>query len=446
MTTSIPKLGALAAVALLASCGIGDPILEGERIGVRDVLQEGDVALEAAPASATPGLRAVPLALPPARTLGEWTHLGGGPNHQAPHATLSRSPQLAWSTGIGKGDSRKARITADPVAKDGRIFTLDAHATVSAVSTSGKILWQRDLTPRNDRQGDASGGGLAVSGSTLFVTTGFGEMTALDTASGAIRWVQETDAPVAGAPTVFGNLVYLVGRNNRALAVRTDTGRIEWDLPGTPTASVTTTGASPAVNPRVAIFPFGSAEAVATLRQGGIRVWSATAAGKRRGNAYAGFTDITGAPVIVGQRVYVSNPSGRTVALNLTSGERIWTATEGTLSPVLPVGSAVFLVSDQGQLVRLSAEDGTVTWAADLPNYTKDKPQRRKAVFAHYGPILAGGLLRVASDDGILRSFDPISGALVTSTDIPGGATTNPLVIGNTLYLVSERGQLQAYR
>ena len=33
-------------------------------------------------------------------------------------------PQLAWSANIGAGDSRKQRITADPVVANGRVFTL----------------------------------------------------------------------------------------------------------------------------------------------------------------------------------------------------------------------------------------------------------------------------------------------------------------------------------
>ena len=52
----------------------------------------------------------------------------------------------------------------------------------------------------------------------------------------------------------------------------------------------------------------------------------------------------------------------------------------------------------------------------------------------------------VASNDGMLRSFDPVNGALAGSVEIPGGATTAPVVAGGTLYLVSRKGQLHAFR
>lgn len=52
----------------------------------------------------------------------------------------------------------------------------------------------------------------------------------------------------------------------------------------------------------------------------------------------------------------------------------------------------------------------------------------------------------VASNDGVLRSFDPVSGGLTGTTQIPGGATTAPVVAGGTLYVVSTKGQLHAFR
>ncbi|MEO0380029.1 MAG: PQQ-binding-like beta-propeller repeat protein, partial [Pseudomonadota bacterium] len=81
-----------------------------------------------------------------------------------------------------------------------------------------------------------------------------------------------------------------------------------------------------------------------------------------------------------------------------------------------------------------------------LPNFVSDRPGRQVEVFAHHGPILAGGRLIVASSDGLLRSFDPASGSLTGTAEIPSGATTAPVVAGQTLYLVTRKGQLVAYR
>ena len=113
---------------------------------------------------------------------------------------------------------------------------------------------------------------------------------------------------------------------------------------------------------------------------------------------------------------------------------------------IQPHAHIVDRIADDQCLMRLSAEDGTKIWGEELPFFTKDRPRRQAEIFAHHGPIIAGGNLIVASSDGQLRLFDPASGALRRSVSMPGGATTNPVVAGRTLYVVTTKGQLAAFR
>jgi outer membrane protein assembly factor BamB len=458
----LPTLAALAAALALAACGPRERPLEGERLDLRalgtpavDAPLDASAAAEAAavPAGAPPRRspdapenRALPISLPAPVVNEEWTHRNGGPAHRGPHAALSAAPQRIWAVPIGAGNSRRGRITADPVVAGGRIFTLDAAATVSAVSTAGQILWQRDLTPASDRAEDASGGGLAYGGGRLFVTSGFGSLTALDPATGALLWTQRLDAAATGAPAVAGDLVYVTARDSRAWAVRADTGRIAWQLEATPSPSGLLAGAGPAVTDRMVILPFGSGELVAALRDGGARVWGAAVAGQRRGRAYATIADISGDPVVDGRVVFVGNQSGRAAAFDLASGERLWTAAEGAYAPVWPEGGSAFLISDQAELVRLDAATGGRIWGVELPYWDTERERRRRAVWAHYGPVLAGGRLWVASGDGFLRAFAPQDGQLLAEIPLPGGAASAPAVAGGTLYVLSANGQLQAFR
>jgi len=107
-------------------------------------------------------------------------------------------------------------------------------------------------------------------------------------------------------------------------------------------------------------------------------------------------------------------------------------------------GNSVFLVSDTARLVRLDARDGKVIWSVALPEYKKAKT--RLDSYVHYGPILAGGRLIVASSDGGLRSFDPKSGELLSIVDIPSGAASQPAIVDGVLYVLSQNGKLNAYR
>ncbi len=435
-----------AILGLFAGCAKKELILQGKRLDLRAPLVVVDEDGSSATVPAEGVNRAVPISLPATVNHSEWTHRSGSPEHRITHPALSKNLTHIWSASIGSGENRKSRITADPVVSAGRIFTLDAQAHVMAHSISGAAIWSRDLTPPTDRAGDASGGGLAVEGNTLYVTTGFGALVALDVATGAERWVQKLESAATGAPTVRDGIVYVTSRDSSAWAINASDGRIKWQLPGTPTSSVMVGGTAPAVADKFAVFPFGSGEVVAAFRKGGVQTWASSVSGKRRGRAYAGITDITGDPVIDGNVVYVGSQSGRVVALDMGSGERIWTAKEGAYSPVWVTGGSVFLVSDEARLLRLDAATGERIWSVEMPYYTKDKPRRRKAVYAHYGPVLAGGRLIVAGSDGLIRSFSPVDGSLLSTVEVPGGATTNPVIVGGILYLVSTNGKLHAFR
>ncbi|MGP1355066.1 outer membrane protein assembly factor BamB family protein [Roseicyclus sp.] len=435
---------ALAAVTLLAGCGDREQILQGERFGTRVPLMAtlaGDASAAAEPAD-----EARAIDLPGASTFASWEQRGFDAQNRTPHATLSANPSQVWSVNIGQGDSRRNRLTADPVAGDGRVFTLDSAAGVRAHSiASGQTLWSADLTAGFDRNGSVSGGGLALSGNTLYATTGYGELVALDVASGAVRWRQRLDAGI-GAPTVEGDTVYVVSRDNSAWAISTDVGRIRWEIPSAPAQALRTGGAAPAIADGTVIFPFGSGELVAARRDTGARTWATAVAGGRLGVAYSNISDITGDPVVVGNTVYAGNQSGRVVALSASTGERLWTATDGSYSPVLAAGGSLFFVSDRNELIRVEAATGDRIWGTELPLYVRERERRRRAVFTHYGPILAGGRLVVASGDGQIRFFDPVSGALTQTVPVRGGAASHPIVVGNVLMVVTRDGRLAAYR
>ena len=424
----------LSALLVLSACGEKDIILPGQREAIRPEAQQVN--------------RALPISLAAPQANASWTHRNGEPDHLSAQPALGANLQRLFAVNIGEGDSKGARITADPVVAGGIVYTMDARSRVTATTTGGAPVWAVDVTPPTDMRSDASGGGLAYGGGRLFVSTGFGTLTALDPATGATLWVQELDAPGTSAPTVLGDLAYVVSRDSRAWAIDVTNGRIRYQLSGIPSDTSFAGGAGPAVSGDLAVFPFPSGEVQGVFPQGGIPRWSAVISGDRPGQAVGNLSDIGGDPVIDGNRVYVGNFTGVTVALDAASGERIWTVGEGATNPVWPAGGSIFMLNDLNQLLRLDAEDGSVIWRVALPDFVETGSFLRKGrtVYAHYGPVLAGNRLIVASSDGQLRSFDPISGALIGSVALPGGAASAPAVANGVLYVVSKTGQLLAFR
>ena len=363
------------------------------------------------------------------------------------HPALAPSPQLAWSAPIGQGDARRQRLATDPVVAGSAVFTLDARARVQATSTAGQAIWSVDLTPPGQRSPTASGGGLAVDGGRLFVTSAFAFVAALDAATGREIWRQDLNAPITSPPTVQGDRVFVTAADSTMWSMDVATGRIDWTNTGTDSITTVARGAAPAVTGDLVILPSKAGELTAMRRANGGVAWTSVVAGRRVGAAYAAISSITGDPVVDGGRIYAANHQGRLVALEARTGNEIWTAREAAFGPVWPAGGSVFLISDENRLLRLNAADGSLIWAVELPLYQPTRRERnRLAIFAQHGPVLAGGRLWVTSSDGALRGFDPASGAMQVETGVPGGAASGPVVAGQTLYVLARDGRLHAFR
>lgn len=420
---------------LLAACGDNELILEGERLPVRPDEQGAANQLADVPA----------LSMGNAVSNADWTHLNGDTTHRADHVAVSHPLAQIWSAGIGRGTTREGRITSGPIVVGGTIYVMDTTATVSAFGTNGALLWQRDLAPGREGRLDGFGGGVSFGGGTLVAGTGFGEVVALEPDTGAIRWRQEIDAPVRAAPTVSNGLAYVVARNDQAFGIDLKNGRIRWRAAGIEPEAGIVGGASPAARAGLVVVPYASGEVVGVVARNGRRAWSAALAGGRRGHVRGRISDITGDPVIDGNVVYVANQSGRFAALDRRSGQRIWSVNEGSNSPALPVGDSVFLMTDTGKLQRLRASDGSLYWSVQLPEFSDAK--KRRGAHLHSGPVLAGGRVIVASSDGVMRSFDPSTGAALGETAIGGGgAAAQPAVAGGRVYVISRNGTLFAFQ
>ena len=104
------------------------------------------------------------------------------------------------------------------------------------------------------------------------------------------------------------------------------------------------------------------------------------------------------------------------------------------------------MISDEGQLTRLSTADGSEVWSTPLPYFLKEKEKKRRGIHAQLGPVLAGGRLWVAGSDGQLRAYDPAQGNLLGAVSLPGGAASLPIIVRDTLFVVSANGNLLAFR
>ncbi len=391
-----------------------------------------------------PALAGAPVALPAAVANDAWGQRGGNARHELGHVVLGTDLSRVWSADLGAGNSTTSRIPSPPVIDGGRLFAADAEADVQAFDLqSGDRLWRHRLDVGSDRE---LGAGLAASGGGLFAATARGEVVALDAASGEVVWSTELDAPVRAAPTLAGRFVVVLTADNETFGLDAVTGDVVWTHQGFAEATALLGGPSPAATGGLVVVPYSSGEVYGLVLETGDPIWLDAVQRPVRTMALGSISDIQGSPVIDGEgRVFVAGHGGEIAALDAMTGRRGWD--QRVVASEMPwvAGQHVFLMTVQGEAVRLDAVTGGIAWATQLPRF-RDPEDPETARIYYAGPILAGGRLLVASSLGELYALDPETGAIAGTTEIPNGVTLPPVVADGHLVLVDAGGNVHVYR
>ncbi len=374
-----------------------------------------------------------------------WRMEGGLPNHVLAHPALAEEIDRDWRRNIGSGSNSDRRISAPPIIEDGRLFALDSKGVISAYDEeSGKRLWRERIRAEARRDRTARVGGIAVTDGVLYVTAGFGVVAALDTESGDEIWRTTVSAPMHAPPTVADGRVFAVSVDNELFALSTDDGDVLWTYQSLAEPARILTASTPAVSGDVVVAPFASGEVVALRTDNGRPLWSEALTSSVRTTPLSALNDIAGSPVIAGDVVYAVSHSGVLAALDLRTGERIWTQPAGGIHRPWVVGGYLFLVTTDAELICLSRFNGRVHWINQLPLYENDK--KRKGKISWSGPVLAGGRLYLTNSEGRLYSFNVNNGEKIESYGLGGPSFIPPVVANNTMYVLNDDGELTAFR
>ena len=441
MNRSVPKIAlVLAAAALLGGC---NPFKKdrkvtptvGERISV--LTSEAEIEIDEATAS-------MPFTLPAAVANEEWTQPGGNASKSMGHLALGSSLGTAWSVSIGEGNSRSARLASAPVVGGGRIYTIDTVGTVRAFDPrNGGQVWSTSFGADVSRDSNY-GGGVAFDNGRLYATNGTGYVAALDAATGGAAWTVRPGGPLRGAPTVSGDAVYVMSPDTQLYSLKTTDGAQNWSSAAALEIAGVFGSASPSVAAGTVVAGFSSGELNAYRYENGRQVWQDALSRTSISTSVASLSDIDADPVIDGGQVFAIGKGGRMVALELTSGQRMWEQNIAGISTTWIAGEWVFVVTDEAKLIALHRSNGRVRWINQLPRWENEKG--KKGPIFYYGPVLAGDRLIVVSSQGALINVDPSNGGFQSQTGIGAGVNLQPVVAGQTLYVLDHRGRLTAFR
>jgi outer membrane protein assembly factor BamB len=325
------------------------------------------------------------------------------------------------------------------------VFTIDAQQAVSAFDASnGHRLWRHELKSSNKRDKISIGGGLAVAGDKLLVSSGYGYVAALNVDTGQQIWQRRTESPMSGQPAILGERAFVTSTNNEIYALDINTGEVVWTDQAIAETARILSAPSPAVSGEILVAPYSSGELIAYLPANGRRLWSDTLTTAGRFTPLSAINDIAGRPSIEGGYVYAASHSGVLKAIDARSGQPIWIDTFGSrLGPVL-CGDYIFAVGTNGQVVALSKVDGKAIWVRQLPEYKNAKAKQNRIVWT--GPLIASDRVVVASSEGEVLALSPQTGETVAQLKVGGAVYVEPIAAGGRIYVQTDKGQLIAIR
>ena len=395
-------------------------------------------------ATVDPTLAGVAVVLPPATENAEWPQAGGTASKSYGNLALAAAPQRVWSAKI-MGSTKKQRLAAAPVVGGGQLFVMDTNGIVHAFDAkTGAERWQKSFSIKGDGASSVYGGGVSFASDRVFVTTGVGEVAALEAADGKQLWKVKPAGPLRGSPTVAFNSVFVMTQANQIVALNIDDGVQVWNAG----ASVGQTGvfgvAAAAAGQSTIIAGYSTGELIAYRYENGRELWSDALARTSLSTSVGVLTDIDADPIIDRGRVYALGQGGRMAAYELVTGQRIWELNLAGISTPAVAGEWIFTLTDDARLLCIARSTGKVRWLTQLDAF-KNAKKKSDPIFWS-GPVLAGDRLWFVNSLGGLYSAAAADGQPSLVAELKAPVTLAPVVAGSMLYVLDDSGRITALK
>jgi outer membrane protein assembly factor BamB len=441
MTTKYRAGVAIAALMALSACGIfkggakKTPTV-GERIPI--LVSENGVQTDKTIAD-------IQVLLPAPAVNDAWTQSGGNAAKSMGQLALGESPARAWTASINGGSDR-ARLGASPVVADNKLFVVDVDAVVHAFAAdTGAKLWSADMETGKKNRASRFGGGVSYDDGKVYATDGLGDVVALNAADGKQLWRGKPGGPLRGAPTIANGSLYVLSQDNQLFAMAESDGKVQWAQSGTLETQGVFGVAAPAASQGSIVSGYSSGELSAYRYENGRVLWGDALSKTSITTSVSSLSDIDADPVIDQGRVYAVGQGGRMVALELATGQRIWEQNFAGISTPWIAGEWLFVVTDDARLVCLARSNGKARWIAQLQRFTNQKKKKGNQV-TWFGPVLAGNRLVMTNSLGQIVFASPGDGSVVNTIKGKESFALPPIVANSTIYTVSQKGHVSAYR
>ena len=342
--------------------------------------------------------------------------------------TPSLSTEKKWSTKIGAGVGRK-RTQLRPVVADGAIYAADYKGLlVSVDAQTGRKRWEiKTELPFS--------GGPGLSGSTVYVGAENGSIHAYDAATGSSKWQAQVSSEILAAPKAEDGIVVVRCIDGRVFGLDEETGTRLWIYDHSVPLLTLRGNSEPLIRAGIIYIGYDGGEVVALRLDDGTLVWEQAIISTEGRTELERLADIDGQLVYVASDLLVSSYKTRLASLAADSGRLLW---------FKDIASATGVVIERVNLAISDREDNV--WLLDRRNGATSWKQDQLSNRALTRPVFFGSFVVVGDFEGYLHWLKVSDGTFAARTKVgKDGFVSAPLVYGDTLYVLTNGGELSAF-
>ncbi|MBF7074784.1 outer membrane protein assembly factor BamB [Glaciecola sp. MH2013] len=363
----------------------------------------------------------------------------------------SFNPSIKWDIEVGDGVyDYFSRLT--PVAAYDKVFAASRDGLVVAVDpNSGKTLWEQDfanydnyslrkalLWYSNRAVSAKISGGLVAAYNSVFFGTEDGYVYSLNEATGEVNWKVSVPGEVIAPPAVDGGVVLVNTTSGQLIALNPSDGVQRWvnetDVPPLSLRGVS----APAADSGGAIIGTPAGKLQVSILETGLVAWETQIASPSGATELERIVDIDVKPLVFGGNVYVISYNGALSAVELRTGQVVWTREYSSYRNVSIAGNRLFVVDKESQLFAIDRRSGVEMWSNVVL-----KGRNITAATPH------GDYVVVGDEYGFVHYFSQDEGKLVAriavgDDDEEEGIYVEPVSADDVLYVQTRDGKLAA--
>ena len=366
----------------------------------------------------------------------EYRDVAGNKQHTSANNKISKDVKVLWKTSLGG-----AATNVEPVVFGGNIYTVNARGDLVCISLKdGAKQWYINVAKQPD---DAVfTGGITSNGSVVYVATNIGDVVAVDTTTHKVLWKKSLKYPLRGAPLYVSGKLVANATNGKTYVLDASNGNVLWSKEDQEEITMMSGYATPALYGNSVICAYGSGDVKSYELSSGSEVWSDTLYSSNISEGISAINHVVASPVVSSGRVLATTAESNMVMFDASTGVRLWEKELGTINTPVVNNGWIFIVTQSGNAVCLSEQDGSIRWVSNVKALINDKYVKN---VSFTGVLLINGDVTVFTNGGHILKLDASTGKLKSQRKIDGmGVAVSPVVVDGELIAITSRADVYA--